>query len=291
LAERAAASRGEAFRNGVRDLRQAGIDSALMDAMVLLGHVTGTETGKVLVEGNQQLAESERELFEEMIVRRCRYETVSRILGAREFMSMSFRVSSQVLDPRPETELLVERAVQFLKLRSGNQKVLDIGTGSGAIAVSLAVHAPEAMVVASDISDPALRLARVNTRDHQAEKRVSFIRMDLAEGLVEGALFDLVVSNPPYVSEKEYTALTPDVRHGDPRMALVAGPEGTEFYPLLASQAARVLKPAGGLMVEVGAGQAARVADILADNGYGEILTFKDLSGTDRIVTGISKNG
>lgn len=285
------ASRGVAFGSGVRKLQQAGIEGAATDAMILLGRAVRAPAGKVLTERGRLLAAEELELFNEMIRRRCRRETVSRILGEREFMSLRFEVDGQVLDPRPETELLVQLALEFMDRKDGSHLVLDVGTGSGAIAVSLAVHRPGVRVVATDISRRALAVATRNAAAHGVAGRVFFAGMDLAGGLAAAAGFGLVVSNPPYVAESQVAGLDPEVRLGDPLQALVAGPQGTEYYPPIADAAARLLRPGGALMVEVGQGQASDVARILTGHGFCDEAIFRDLSGVERVVTGVRRDG
>jgi len=166
-----------------------------------------------------------------------------------------------------------------------------VGTGPGTIAVSLAVSVPSCRVVGVDISQEALRIAVFNARRHGVGKRVRFARMDLTSGLKQDARFDLVVSNPPYIRDDEYGSLPPEVRNGDPRCALVAGPEGTEFYRPVAMGAGNLLKPDGVLMVEVGKDMEGKVARIMKECGFGSIEITPDLAGINRVVTGKPVHG
>ncbi|MBN2720424.1 MAG: peptide chain release factor N(5)-glutamine methyltransferase [Proteobacteria bacterium] len=278
--------RARIFREGVRALKEAGIPSPALDASLLLGHITGEAPGGVLLERDKSLTLKERECFVSLIERRCNRETVSRLVGEKEFFSLSFATGPDVLDPRPETELLVEEALGFLRRLSGNPRVLDLGTGSGVIAVALAVLDPRITVVATDICPKALAFAGTNALRHGVRERVRFVRADLLSAFSARARFDLLVSNPPYVTEREFPSLPPEVRLGDPRRALVAGPEGIEFYGPLARAAVEFLNPGGEILVEVGAGQHPLVQDIFSGCGIREIAAIPDLSGIKRVVRG-----
>jgi release factor glutamine methyltransferase len=283
--------RGEAFRRGVSLLEEAGIANPALDASVLLGHVTGEDGATALLERNKTLTAGEAALFITLIERRCRRETTSRLTGQKEFYSRVFHTNCDVLDPRPETEILVEKALQYLKNFTGKPRVLDVGTGSGAIAVTLAAENHSVVVTATDICPAALKTAEANSARHGVRDRVRFVRTDLAAGLVDTARFELVVSNPPYVSQAEYRTLTPEVIGSDPAIALVAGPTGMEFYPVLAKTAKNLLKPGGHFLVEVGAGQSRHVKTLLKEAGLGEVKVFPDFSGIPRVVKGTKFNG
>lgn len=278
--------RARIFREGVLALKEAGIPSPTLDASLLLGHITGEAPERVLLERKKDLTVQEQESFASLIERRCNRETVSRLVGIKEFFSLDFGTGPDVLDPRPETELLVEEALGSLSRMGGNPKVLDVGTGSGVIAVALAILDPRITVVATDICPKALALARTNARRHGVTERVRFVRTDLLSAFSTVPRFDLLVSNPPYIAEGEFPSLPPEVRLGDPRRALVAGPEGIEFYGPLARAAVEFLYPGGEILVEVGAGQHPLVEDIFSACGIREIATIPDLSGTGRVVRG-----
>jgi release factor glutamine methyltransferase len=285
------AERGEAFRRGVSLLGKAGIANPALDASVLLAYVTGEDAATALIERSKALTVGEASLYEALIERRCRRETISRLTGQKEFYSRNFHTNADVLDPRPETEILVEKALHYLEDLSRSPRVLDIGTGSGAIAVTLASENRCAIITATDISTPALRTASANSARHGVSDRIQFVQMDLAAGLADAECFDLVVSNPPYVSQAEYLTLEPEVLKCDPAIALVGGPEGTEFYPALAEAAKRLLKPGGHLLVEVGLGQGARVENFFRVSGFGKVRMYKDLAGIPRVVEGTKSNG
>ncbi len=278
--------RVEAFRKGVSALRGAGINSAALDASILLGHVTGQSPGAAILTKDLALTAEELDRFENLIKRRCNRETVSRLVGTKEFFSLSFRTSPDVLDPRPETEVLVQGAKDFLRGLAGGPKILDVGTGSGVIAVTLALADPRVFVVATDICPKALKIAMANAGDHGVSGRTHFVRTDVVSGFSPAGQFDLLVSNPPYIAAEEFPFLPPEVRLGDPYRALVAGPEGTEFFKPLAEAAGSMLRPGGSIMVEVGAGQSPGVENLFRSCGIRKVSTLKDLAGIGRVVKG-----
>jgi release factor glutamine methyltransferase len=280
-------NRGEAFRRGIMLLKRAGIPNPTVDASVLLGHITGENAATVLLERKTVLTSREAGLFKELIQRRCRHEVSSRLVGKKEFFSRMFRVTTDVLDPRPETEILVEKALDCLRDCPGQSRILDVGTGSGVIAVTLAAENPGVLVAATDISPAALKLALANAMDHRVSDRVRFIRTELALGVKDEKCFDLLISNPPYVSQAEYPSLPVEVIHGDPVEALVSGPEGTEFYPALVGIAVRILKPGGYLLLEVGAGHSPLVKELFLKAGFADVEVFQDLAGMPRVVKGV----
>ncbi|MDT8395132.1 MAG: peptide chain release factor N(5)-glutamine methyltransferase [bacterium] len=283
-------NREHVLREAVAALRKAGVKSPVLDAAVLLGHATGESGPDALLRRSTSLSTDQASSYQSFIERRCRRETVSRIIGSREFYSRPFTVTDQVLDPRPDTELLVEEAIAWLTGAAGPVRVIDIGTGSGAIAVTVAAEVPATRVVATDISRGALRVAAANAAAHGVGDRVQFVLADLGDGLASGPVFDLLLSNPPYIAESELGELAEEVCEGDPFEALVAGPEGTEFYPPLAALATKLLRPGGRIMVEVGAGQAAEVSAAFRKAGLVQVRTVRDLGGIERVVAGAAGN-
>jgi len=277
----------EALTRGRQILRRAGVPEAAVDAEVLLAHVLATDRLALYREEQRALSPREWTLFRDLLVRRARREPVAYLTGRKEFMGLAFAVNRAVLIPRPETELLVERA---LALSSGWEApvVVDVGTGCGAVAVSLAYYHAWAEVHATDISDAALAVARENAARHGVASRVHLYPGDLLAPVVFLAgRVDLVVANLPYVTSGELARLPPDVRDYEPRAALDGGPDGLALYRRLVPQAARVLRAGGVLLAEVGPGQGRVLADLLVAAGWRETRVILDYGGRERVVEAI----
>ncbi len=279
-----------AYKKGVVALKEAGIENPALDASVLLGFVTGEPSATVLLDRESTLAPSETALYSTLVQKRCERVTVSRLVGGREFYSRNFHITDDVLDPRPETEILVDQAIRCLAGLKGSPAVLDIGTGSGAIAVTVAAEIPRARVTATDISMKALTVARRNAVCHSVLERVNFIQADLLDGIRGEGSFHVILSNPPYISHVQFEDLQEEVRKGDPIVALVSGPEGMECYPPIVERSMDLLGAGGSLMVEVGAGQGGLVVGIFDQAGFVDIRIVDDLAGTGRVVKGKKKN-
>lgn len=261
------------------------IESARLDAELLLAATLGLDRVGLYVNFERPLDPDELSAFRERVQRRARREPVQYILGETEFWSLVFQVSPAVLVPRGDTEILVEEAL----LRIGNGvRILDVGTGSGAIAVALAHERPEVVVTALDSSLPALDVARGNALRNGVAERVVLMAGELA-ALPPGP-FDMVVSNPPYIPAGEWQSLMPEVRDFEPRMALDGGVDGLEAYRHLARQAGRILAPGGWLLVEVGLGQARDVSALFKAGGLVDISQREDYSHIPRVVFGRSKS-
>ena len=214
---------------------------------------------------------------------------VAQLTGRKEFWSLAFEVSPEVLIPRPETETLVAWLLDALPDREAELDVLDVGTGSGAIAVALATELPKARFTASDVSEAALALAERNAEAHGVAGRIRFVPGD-GFAPVAGLRFDAVLANPPYVAERDAAGLAPELRH-EPRAALFAGPEGTDLLRRLAGEVGDHLAPGGRAAFEVGSDQADAVAAWLSAGGLREVAVRRDLAGRQRIVVGRSEHG
>jgi release factor glutamine methyltransferase len=272
----AAGSVRDALGAAADALRAAGVEDARLDAELLLAEATGWDRARLSAEPEAGVAPASARAFGEMVRRRLRREPVAYILGRKGFRRVEIAVDRRVLIPRPETELLVEVA---LELRP--RTVLDVGTGSGAVALAVADELPEANVTATDTSAAALELARANAARLGLGERVGF-----AEGTIPlGNRFDLLLANLPYVSEGEWEGLAPEIREFEPREALVAGPRGVEAIEALLGELRAAPLP-GALALEVGARQAEEVADSLRGAGYGAVETRGDLAGIERVVLG-----
>lgn len=272
--------------------RKLGLVSPRLDAELLLARVMGLDRIELYTGWGQVVEAPERSAFRELVLRRSRREPVAYILGAREFYSLSLEVSPAVLIPRPETEVLVERAIEDLRARCGERpvSVLDLGTGSGNIATAIAVNLPLARVTAVDRSAEALKIARRNAARHGVEDRVTFLEGDLFEPLEapghSGSRHDAIVSNPPYVSSREYPDLMRDVREYEPPSALLDGKGGSGlgFYREIVASAPRFVAPGGLLAVEVGEAQARVVERLVGESGWHAPHAVADYAGIARVV-------
>jgi release factor glutamine methyltransferase len=248
------------------------------DAELILAHVLGCDATALLTHPERMLSAKEAEQFEVLLKRRVASEPVQYLTGTQEFFGLLFEVSPDVLIPRPETEHLVE-AVLERSGREANPRIVDVGTGSGAIAVAIAHALPRSRVTAVDLYPPALAIARRNAERHGVIDRVTLRQSDLlaAAGTTE---FDVVVSNPPYIADAE--ALEPQVANYEPRSALYAGPTGLEIYQRLIPQARTALKPRGWLIMEIGYGQQPALQTLLSD--WLDVNFVPDLQGIPRVV-------
>ena len=271
----------EALRAAARQLDTAGIDGGARDARRLLAHVLGCEAAQVTLHGDRTAPEGLRRLFDDLIDRRSAREPVSHLTGRRAFFGRTFAVSSDVLDPRPETETLVA-----LALERSWARVLDLGTGSGCILLSLlAERGAGSFGIGTDLSRAALGVAMRNAADLGLADRARFHAGDWFAALPPGtAPFDLIVSNPPYIRADEMPDLAPEVRLFEPRHALTDEHDGLDAYRRIVGSARAHLAPGGALLLEIGPTQGAAVSTILAEGGLAGIRVQRDLDGRDRVV-------
>jgi release factor glutamine methyltransferase len=269
-------------------LARSGIDTARLDAELLMAEAAKVSRAQ-LVAQTARVDSAVIARFEAMASRRERREPLAYIIGRREFFSLEFDVDSTVLIPRPETETLVRCALDFLSSRPA-ASVLDIGTGSGAIAIAIVENAPHARLVATDISKASLEIAIRNARRHVWSPRISFLEGDCLAALPESLrnAFNLILSNPPYIPDGDFASLAPEVVDFEPRQALAGGHDGLEFFRRIGCEVARYLKPDGMLMVEVGDGQAEAVRSIFRDAGLVPTAARTyDLAGVERVVSAV----
>lgn len=257
--------------------RLSGLSSARRDAELLLLRAVGRDRAWLLTHADDEIAPDPQALYAAWIERRARHEPVQYILGEQEFYGLAFRVTPEVLIPRPETEHLVESLLQRAP-QEAPLRIADVGTGSGAIAVALAHRLPRARVTAVDISPGALAVARENAERHGVSEHIRFLESDLLSA-VAGESFDAIVSNPPYIAESE--EVEAQVRDYEPRQALFAGPTGLEVYRRLIPQAAGALVPGGWLLLEIGHNQRDGVAEILSE--WAEAKFVSDLQNIPRV--------
>ena len=279
----------EAARRALTDrFRQHQIDSAELDARILVGAVLDLDLTGLIISASQTVTPEQAARLQDFARRRLAGEPVARLLGRREFWGLSLQLSTETLVPRPDTETVVELALEMVRGAPASDRALriaDIGTGSGAILLALLSELPDAWGIGTDISEAALRTARANAANLGFEDRALFIACDYAAALSAG--FDLIVSNPPYIRSAEIAGLAPEVRDHDPHRALDGGRHGLDAYRALVPQAARLLGPRGALVVEVGQGQSGEVEGLMTAAG----LTLEgpprdDLAGVARAVAG-----
>jgi release factor glutamine methyltransferase len=269
---------GEVLRRSTEHLAAKGSDTPRLDAERMLGHAVGLSRIELYMQIDRPLSTAELDAARALLVRRARREPLQYVLGTWGFRRLTLNVDPRALIPRPETETLVERALVLLADREA-PRVLDVGTGSGAVALAIADEHPGARVTAIDVSDDALALAAENAA--HTGLAVRLVRHDLFHGLPAGP-WDLVVSNPPYVDPADLAGLEPEVRDWEPHLALVAA----GAVEALVRAALPVLSPGGALALEVGDGQAAGVAASLVDLGYADVNVTPDLAGRARVVEG-----
>lgn len=270
----------DALRRAVPLLRDAGIEDGSRDARVLLAHALGIGHDRLTLKLQDEMTEPQAALYDAALVARIARQPVAQITGRRLFWGLSFRVTRDVLDPRPETETLVAEA-----LKAPFLKVLDLGTGTGCILLSCLKGMPMARGLGTDISDAALQVAIGNTRDLGLEARARFRKSDWF-AQVTGA-FDLIVSNPPYIAAEEMPALAPEVRDWEPHLALTPGGDGLDAYRAIARGAGARLLPGGRLLVEIGPTQGPAVAALFAASGLAEVRILPDMDGRDRVVAAV----
>jgi release factor glutamine methyltransferase len=266
-------------------LKQHGAASPRLDAEVLLAMAAGCQRIDLYTRFDEPAPETLRTSFRELVRRRAEGMPVAYLVGRREFYSLSFRVTPDVLIPRPETELLVVALLDRARRRAGAVNVADVGTGSGIIAICAAKYLPEARVTAIDISPQALAVARANAEDLKVADRIELVEGDLLAGMPADQRFDFIVSNPPYVSQQESEALERDVKQFEPRGALVAGPRGTEVIERLIPQARERLNAGGMLLIEISPMLEQSVRALFAAGGCWQLEpTIKDLAGHARVI-------
>jgi release factor glutamine methyltransferase len=259
-------------------LDQGGIPNAARDARLLAAHVCELDPSRVTLHEWDDIPDKTIESYDRAISERLQHRPVSRIIGARQFWGRLFQITPDVLDPRGDTETLVAHALQY-----PSKHILDLGTGSGILGITLAAEQPNAVVVATDISEPALAVAQNNAQIHQVKDRIRFVQADWFNG-VSGE-FDLIISNPPYIAENELNGLARDVMDFDPMIALTPGGDGLAPYRIIANQARTYLCKTGRVIVEIGYLQGSDVTQMFVDAGFANVQILRDLEGKDRAIS------
>ena len=273
----------EVIKRSSEFLTRKEVESPRLQAELLLAHVLQLPRLKLYLNFERTLTETEVEVLRKLVKRRGDREPLQHILGSTSFCGLEMEVNGSVLIPRPETELLAERAWNFLSPLT-SPAVLDLGTGTGCLAITLAVKNPQAAVHALDISNAALEVARLNAARHQVAERIQFHASDGFAALPPEVCFDLVVSNPPYIPSAEIEKLEPEVRDYDPKLALDGGPDGLVFYRRLAVEAPPFLTAGGVIMLEFGDGQEPALRDIFASEKWIVDEVVPDYSARPRIL-------
>jgi release factor glutamine methyltransferase len=277
----------QAYAAAVRRLREAGIATPELDARLLLANAGGLSREAFMAQPDRSLTPETAALFAAAVTRRAGGEPVSRITGMREFYGREFLLNEYTLDPRPDTETLIEVALDFVARNAWHDaplRLLDLGTGTGCILLTLLAELPNATGVGIDLSDGALTVAVANARRLGLESRATFMTGDWLDGMM--GTFNLIFANPPYVASHEIEGLAREVKDHDPRRALDGGADGLDSYRRIATKAAAFLVPGGALILEIGAGQADAVCDLVQADGTGldEPAIRHDLSGVPRVV-------
>jgi release factor glutamine methyltransferase len=271
-----------------RDLTAGGSPSPRLDAEVLLMRFLTIDRLQLCTHSERNLADGEAAGFVRWVERRRRGEPVAYIVGEKEFWSLIFQVNREVLIPRPETECLIEEVLEWGDRKANDLRIIDIGTGSGAIGIALAREMPAARVVATDISPGALGVARQNAVIHGVADRMEFLQGDLFASA--SGTFDLIVSNPPYILDKDYPRMPSGIREFEPPQALIAGPDGTAFHREIIRGGAHRLKAGGRIFLEIGEGQKELVEALFRQEGFTDTIRFrKDYGGMERVAAARKK--
>lgn len=267
-------------------LKKKGIESPRLNAELLLSDILKCKRLELYLLFDRPLSEDETDKYRDYIRRRAIFEPLQYIIGKVEFFGLEFEVDNSVLIPRPETELLVETVINSVNFES-EINILDIGCGSGNISVSLAKKIPNCKVIGIDIIENSLTLAKRNSQKNEVSEKVVFLKQNIFEGFGDNKVnFEVIVSNPPYISAVEFEKLDPELKLYEPKAALTDGNDGLEFYRKICSLTGLLLKKEGKIFLELGSGQADTVSRIFYENHIGMVDIKKDYSGIDRVIIG-----
>lgn len=269
----------EAVEFGTKCLTDAGVPDAALDAWYLLQMVCKIERSYYYVHGEEDITQDAQKEYEIAVQKRAEHIPLQYIIGEQEFMGLRFKVNSNVLIPRQDTETLVE---QVLKIVKPGMKVLELCTGSGCVLISVLKNAPELTGMGSDISKTALLVAKENAKLHEVD--AEWVRSDLFDNITE--TFDVIMANPPYIPTGEILSLMPEVRDFEPENALDGGADGLDFYRKIAGQVKDYLNPGGYVYMEIGYDQGEAVSELMRNAGFTEVEVIKDLARNDRVVKG-----
>lgn len=261
-----------------------GVSNAGLDSLILLAHALSLSKEQVIFNPDRKLNEAEQEKFFDLIKRRSQREPISHLIGKREFFGEDFLVSKNVLDPRPDSESLIELTLKRFSNRAEKLEILEVGVGSGCLIITLLKSYPNALGTAIDISTEALEIAKKNRDKYQLDQRLKLLKSDLFNELSNNKKFDLIISNPPYIPSEDIENLEPEVRIHEPRKALDGGDDGLDFYRLIAAKAEGFLNKSGKIFLEIGIGQEEQITEIFAKKNFSLTDQARDLSGIIRIL-------
>ncbi len=294
----------EALKQSKEKLESKGVSNGGLDSRILLAHALLVSKDWVIFNPDFTLNQKQKEVFFELVNRRANREPISHLTNKREFFGEDFLVNKDVLDPRPDSEILIETALKYLaknfapsnsnsqQMPSDNPtnpterkiKILELGVGSGCLIITLLKAFRNATGTAVDISQPAIKIAQKNSENHQVFSRLNILKSDLFSNLNRAEKFDLIISNPPYIPAAEIEMLAPEVRIYEPRAALDGGIDGLDFYRRIAAEAKNFLNDCGAIFVEIGYGQEKLVSEIFVKNGFSYLSSSLDLSGVTRVL-------
>jgi release factor glutamine methyltransferase len=276
----------EAITSATEFLEKKGIKSPRLNSELLLSHILNCKRLDLYLSFERPLQKNEIDGYRELLKRRSKFEPLQYIIGKVEFYGLDFVINASVLIPRPETELLVDTIIGTVN-RNARLAILDIGTGSGNIAIALAKNLPYSKVVGLDINSETIETAKKNAKLNEVENRLMFVKKNIFNSIDIGDNhFDVVVSNPPYVSSEDFVGLEPELRLFEPKLALTDNGDGLKFYRKISYLANSLLKDGGKLFFEIGAGQSESVKQILTKNNFKNIIVKKDYSDIERIIFG-----
>ncbi|GAB5388856.1 MAG: peptide chain release factor N(5)-glutamine methyltransferase [Alphaproteobacteria bacterium] len=272
------------WKSAQEQLAAAGVEQPRLDARLLIEHATGLDRSDIMLKPSRTLTDDQVQSITTLIDRRAKREPVARIIGMRGFWTLDLALGPDTLEPRPDTETLVDAVLGHLSKDTPAPRILDLGTGTGAILLSLLTDLPDATGVGTDISEGALQTAQQNADANGLASRVQFVQSDWAEGLADHAPFDVIVSNPPYIPAQDIAGLEPEVQNHDPRRALDGGADGLDAYRMICASLPQLAAPNALVAFEMGIGQSSDVASLMQAAGCENPVILRDFGDIERVV-------